>query len=869
MQWIPNSWIGLWTVALGVSIAAPVLGADGDNLWDVDGEEIGSGGFHVVASDEAGGAFVAWEGAGIFVQLVDDGGTTQWTSPTQLTTSATASLPAIYAEWPWGATVVWQDTGGIYAQRVDYSGTPMWTPNPGGVQVATSGEVPLVVHYPGAGLGDPPGAFVAWGELVRIASVDGSGNVTAPGVDGIYLGDGVRLPGYMRMITDGAGGAFVIWANYAKHIVAQRINAGLPWGPTPTVISNDFRDEGPLDAAPDGSGGALISWSATWPLPAAGQIRVQHINSSGAGSWGTNGRVVVDSSVVGGDGNAWYGFTLTSSIDTDGAGGAIVAWSDWRNEPPGTTNPGNDDIYAQRVDASGASLWTTNGVLLPPFIMGSTAPGSQRLPELVSDRNGGAVVTYQDLGGNSWDISATRLDAYGTKLFSRYVFTDFNGDDEDQTQPLIVFDGSGPSPAGAVIAWDDDRSGLDVRAQKVEISGPANDDASAATATTAGTYSGTILGAGKDGESICGDGGEADVWYVFTPPGPGTLEVDTCGTHDLGGVDAGMDSVVSLHSAAPGTQGNQLACNDDWQNGMPADQCAGSDTATLRDSATAVAVTTTDPVWIRVSHYPQTPPGDFEINVRFVPEPGHLAMLTAGTLALALLRRGRRCDPDVRPRCSARRCFGAERPSSRRSAPPVISLKSSRARRPRGPDVRGRPCLRGALRRPGMRPRTIRRVRLAGSRARFESRPAPRPAAENGRDGSHSDNRMRRSGRAESGPKAERGCAPPSRAPTEQGPSSRMHPAAACVLARSRYASAASWLCARDVRYAPGGRRDRTRCPRRRRGPEVRRVGRARRRESASYSRQRAPAHRSPRASGESSRPGPRGEPARLCHSVS
>ena len=45
-QWIRDLQIGLWTVVVGVTMALPVLAADGDNLWDADGEEVGSGGLH-------------------------------------------------------------------------------------------------------------------------------------------------------------------------------------------------------------------------------------------------------------------------------------------------------------------------------------------------------------------------------------------------------------------------------------------------------------------------------------------------------------------------------------------------------------------------------------------------------------------------------------------------------------------------------------------------------------------------------------------------------------------------------------------------------------------------------------------------------
>src|SRR5437899_3091572 len=43
------------------------------------------------------------------------------------------------------------------------------------------------------------------------------------------------------------------------------------------------------------------------------------------------------------------------SVTSDGFGGAIIAWQDYRS---GTIY----DIYAQRINASGAVLWTTDGV---------------------------------------------------------------------------------------------------------------------------------------------------------------------------------------------------------------------------------------------------------------------------------------------------------------------------------------------------------------------------------------------------------------------------------------------------------------------------------------------------------------------------
>src|SRR5262249_9785081 len=61
----------------------------------------------------------------------------------------------------------------------------------------------------------------------------------------------------------------------------------------------------------------------------------------------------------------------------DGAGGAIVAWVDVRD--------GGEDVYAQRVSASGVPQWAPNGVPL------STARGDQGTLDIVADGSGGAI----------------------------------------------------------------------------------------------------------------------------------------------------------------------------------------------------------------------------------------------------------------------------------------------------------------------------------------------------------------------------------------------------------------------------------------------------------------------------------------------
>lgn len=109
---------------------------------------------------------------------------------------------------------------------------------------------------------------------------------------------------------------------------------------------------------------------------------------------------------------------------------------------------------------------------------------------------------------------------------------------------------------------------------------------------------GTLFGAGADGDASCGTSdGNQDVWYVFNAACNGTLLITTCGTDDMGETDLGMDTVVSIHSACPGTEANQLACNDDA--GVP---CPPNEGIEL-DSRVSAVLSAGDVAYVRVTHY--------------------------------------------------------------------------------------------------------------------------------------------------------------------------------------------------------------------------------------------------------------------------
>ena len=181
---------------------------------------------------------------------------------------------------------------------------------------------------------------------------------------------------YPTSVSDGAGGAIVTWQDARSgncDIYAQRISADgtVQWTANGVALCTATGDQ----CVPHhrlGRRGRGHRHLVRLP-------QRQPTTSTPSGS-----RPVARSS---GRPTAWPSapppaISTYPTIVSDGAGGAIVTWQDYRS--------GNYDIYAQRISAGGAVQWTANGVAL------CTAAGSQYYPTIVSDGAGGAIVTWYD-----------------------------------------------------------------------------------------------------------------------------------------------------------------------------------------------------------------------------------------------------------------------------------------------------------------------------------------------------------------------------------------------------------------------------------------------------------------------------------------
>jgi len=130
-------------------------------------------------------------------------------------------------------------------------------------------------------------------------------------------------------------------------------------------------------------------------------------------------------------------------VVNDGARGAILAWVDNRFS-------NRSDLFAQRFDSSGVSLWTTNGAAV------CTADSSQFLKTMIPDNAGGAILGWDDErgAGTDEDLYAQAISPTGSV---RWNATGVKIGTGSGTRRLTASapDGFG----GALFAWEDFRNG--------------------------------------------------------------------------------------------------------------------------------------------------------------------------------------------------------------------------------------------------------------------------------------------------------------------------------------------------------------------------------------------------------------------------
>lgn len=406
-------------------------------------------GGHSITTDNRGGAIVAWyqnevngTDNSIYVQRIDADGNLKWGNQGLLvcSTNGYRYFPQLYPDGNGGAVVGWTDLRNgktdVYAQKVDSSGQIKWTQNGVAVCVAANDKYHLDV------VSSEPGAYVfTWTDNrsgttsdIYAQKLDDYGNALWTN-DGIVVCNAIRYQSSPKVCRDENGGVIISWIDSRStdyNVYAQRINSAgaLLWSTNGVAVST-AGSQGNTEIVSDYNGGAFIAWYDY--RSGASDIYAAHLNASGINTWVSNGTPVCRAA----------NYQEFQKIINDQHGGIYITFMDLRN----SLQYENRDIYAQRLDSLGNSLWATNGIPV------CTNSSDQRYPMLVPDNNDGILVTWMDTRNGAQDIYAQAINSDGTTRFQTNgiaVCTAAN----DQDYPKLVSN----NLDGAIVAWEDKRN---------------------------------------------------------------------------------------------------------------------------------------------------------------------------------------------------------------------------------------------------------------------------------------------------------------------------------------------------------------------------------------------------------------------------
>ncbi len=359
--------------------------------------------------------FVVWEDEryrhiDLFSQKINNAGTPVWPQAgVPLAATRKDQESPVAALTPAGNVIVgWKDNRlgnyDIYAQKISPEGSLLWKGTgvvvcaaPGSVvqqniDLVPNGKGEIIIVFEDARSGFiniyaqkvTKAGQLAWGEHgIAIAKVSAD----------------QRNP---RLVPDGQGGAIVVWEDHrieefpairAQHL---NLNGRKIWESSLSLARSKSRQINPAVIA-DGEGGAIVIWQDDRDVLSLLDIYGQRVSGKGDLLWGKNGKIVMSAN----------GDQVENVLVPDGSGGAYLIWTDYRR---GDRNP---DIYAQRIDKNGKPLWDQEGVLV------CGAPDVQQMPKLISAGEDGIVVAWTDRGGGSYDIYAQRVDKSGRTVWMR------------------------------------------------------------------------------------------------------------------------------------------------------------------------------------------------------------------------------------------------------------------------------------------------------------------------------------------------------------------------------------------------------------------------------------------------------------------
>lgn len=423
------------------------------------------------------------------------------------TSTGTQSAPQVIPDQAHGVWVLWEDNRSartmLYCQRLDSLGHPKLQNN--GLALATTSgrQTSFAATSDGSG-----GFIVVWQEVTNddgdiFAQRFAANGQRLWGVNGKEVYRGSKEQSAPQVIVDSKGGAYVFWHDQrtgSQDLIGQRLNENGDrlWNATGVELVNTRRVQTLGEAVLIPERGFALAWQDENPSPA--QVLVQLFDQNGKAQWSapivvaqSSGeqsapRLLLDESnansftlfvawldrrftvpnvfaqkldaagalLWGGDGVV-AGRAASEQKELqllrDGASGVFLVWEDARND--------KGDIFAQRLDAAGKTLWPAQGLAL------AQAEQGQFRPRLTSDGQAGFIAAWEDERSAGTNIHAQRVNALGQTLWSSegLVLTNHG---KKNSQPAVL----AISTQRAWSAWMDERNGsVDIFAQALDLAG--------------------------------------------------------------------------------------------------------------------------------------------------------------------------------------------------------------------------------------------------------------------------------------------------------------------------------------------------------------------------------------------------------------
>jgi hypothetical protein len=372
---------------LGGDIYAQKISPDGEKVWGQKGVLLGGSNSRSysyfdlnIISDSSGGAIVSWPDSSqdqfrptSHVARLDSQGSLVWQRDfvyfSQLISDGEGGV-IIAFDYSIGDIVVpGSEVDNLLLVKIDSQGSYSWGLQ--GVSVQRHGYQGNGLQIVGDGSG---GAIVSWQEIERLSS-------PTPGqpTQSAYRQFAQRIDSSGRLT----------WADNVLYYTAPE---------------NSWVEA--IQAVGDGRGGVLAGWFQATDIAANGEgqpgqiwdIVAQKVDSDGEVAWQSGG---VPLEIT----KAFYAAAPTVPLLTgDGSGGAIVIWRDNRHDPADQAS-----VYAQQVDASGHISWPAGGAKV-------SGTSLNPHPSIVSDDTGGAIVSYS-YKEDGKVLHAQKIDASGNTLW--------------------------------------------------------------------------------------------------------------------------------------------------------------------------------------------------------------------------------------------------------------------------------------------------------------------------------------------------------------------------------------------------------------------------------------------------------------------